>query len=201
MLKYEMPQLDYGFSDLEPYIDARTMEIHYSKHHQTYLDKLNLALESYPSLGEQEIDQLIKNIKMLPVPLQLVVKNMGGGFYNHNLFWRMMAGPGSEMPEKIKNMLDENFGTVEKFREEFSAKATGLFGSGWTWLVQNPDKKLEIITTQNQDNPLSNRPDLKLLLNLDVWEHAYYLKYQNKRAEYVQNWWNVVNWQYVLEQI
>ena len=194
-----MPKLDYGFGDLEPFIDAQTMEIHYSKHHQTYLDKLNMALESYPALGEQDIHQLIKNIDLLPVPLQLPVRNMGGGYYNHNLFWKMLAKPGQEMPEKIKNILVINFGSVEKFKEEFSAKALGLFGSGWAWLIETPEKKLEILTTSNQDNPIS-KSDAKILLALDVWEHAYYLKYQNKRADYIQNWWNVVNWNYVNEQ-
>ena len=191
-----MPVLDYSFSDIEPYIDALTMETHYSKHHQTYLDKLNTALEAYPSLEEQDISQLIKNIKGLPIPLQLVVKNMGGGFYNHNLFWKMLGKPTTNIPSGVLASINDNFGSLEKFKEEFTNKALSLFGSGWVWLVQRPDKSLGIMTTSNQDNPITNS-DVKIMLTLDVWEHAYYLKYQNRRVEYINNWWNVVNWAYV----
>lgn len=195
MIKYEMPLLDYKYSDLEPHLDAQTMEIHYSKHHQTYLDKLNTALATHIDLKQIDIFYLLKQVHSLPEEIQTVVTNMGGGYLNHNLFWKMLAKPGQTISEKLSDKLSEDFGSVQKFQDEFSAKATGLFGSGWTWLIQNEDGKLEIENSSNQSNP-SLEKNVTILMGIDVWEHAYYLKYQNKRADYIAAWWNVVNWEY-----
>jgi len=190
-----MPLLDYKFEDLEPHMDAKTLEIHYSKHHQTYLDKLNAALATHIDLKQMDVFFLLKQVHSLPEEIQTTVKNMGGGFLNHNLFWKMLAKPGQVMPVKLTDKITEDFGSVQKFQDEFTAKATGLFGSGWTWLVQNEDGKLEIVNSSNQDNP-SLEKNVKILIGIDVWEHAYYLKYQNKRADYVSAWWNIANWEY-----
>lgn len=195
MIKYDMPLLDYKYGDLEPYIDAKTMEIHYSKHHQTYLDKLNLALSTHIDLKQIDIFYLLKQVHSLPEEIQTVVTNMGGGFLNHNLYWKMMAKPGQVIPEKLSEKLITDFGSVQKFQDEFSTKATGLFGSGWTWLINDENGKLEIVNSSNQENPAVER-NVKVLIGIDVWEHAYYLKYQNKRADYITAWWNVANWEY-----
>lgn len=195
MIKYDMPLLAFKYGDLEPYLDAKTLEIHYSKHHQTYLDKLNAALATHIDLKQLDIFYLLKQVHSLPEEIQTVVTNMGGGFLNHKLFWKMLAKPGQVIPEKLSEKLVTDFGSVQKFQDEFSAKATGLFGSGWTWLINNESVKLEIVNSSNQDNPAVER-NVKVLLGIDVWEHAYYLKYQNKRADYIAAWWNVVNWDY-----
>jgi Fe-Mn family superoxide dismutase len=194
MKAFTMSPLPYAYDALEPFIDKETMELHYSKHHQTYLDKLNAALATHPELPDLSIEAILTGLEKIPEDIRLAVKNMGGGYYNHDLFWASMKA-NTLMPDKLKGMLEKDFGSVDKFKEEFSNKAAGLFGSGWVWLVLHEQGKLEIITTPNQDNPISTRK-VKLLLALDVWEHAYYLKYQNRRPEYITNWWNVANWEY-----
>jgi Fe-Mn family superoxide dismutase len=196
---YTLPDLSYAYDALEPVIDAETMKLHHDKHHQTYLDKLNAALETHAESGLQSIQAKLMDLESVPEEIRGAVRNAGGGYYNHNLFWQMMA-PKSEMPETVEKFLVDNFQSVERFKEDFTKQALGLFGSGWTWLIMNEEGKGEIVTTPNQDNPISTRK-VKLLLTLDVWEHAYYLKYQNRRADYVANWWQVVNWDYVAEQL
>lgn len=194
-MAFTLPKLEYSFDALEPYIDTATMEVHYSKHHQTYLDKFVAALEKYPQLQDQKVEDMLKDLNSIPEDIRMAVRNMGGGYYNHNIFWANLA-PNSKMLPEVEKALLDSFPSVAEFKKEFEAKALSLFGSGWTWLVKNPEGKLEIINTSNQDNPISSS-EVKLLLALDVWEHAYYLKYQNRRAEYVANWWNVVNWEHV----
>lgn len=198
-MTHELPKLGYSFDALEPYIDAQTMELHYSKHHQTYLDKFNAALASHSELSEKSVEELLMDLNALPEDIRMAVRNMGGGYYNHNIFWASLA-PKSVMPEKLKALLVRDFGSFEKFKEEFTAKATSLFGSGWTWLVADEKGKLAIMTTPNQDNPISNAK-VKILLGLDLWEHAYYLKYQNRRPEFISSWWNVVNWEYAVSKL
>jgi Fe-Mn family superoxide dismutase len=197
-MSYELPKLKYSFEALEPYIDAKTMEIHYSKHHQTYLDKFTAAIENHKDLQDRPIEDMLKHLHTLPNDVQTAVQNFGGGFYNHNLFWENMSPIKTEVHKNsaFSAVVEMEFGSLESLIEKFSTKATGLFGSGWTWLVADKNNKLSIMNTSNQDNPLSSS-DSKVLLTLDVWEHAYYLKYQNKRAEYIQNWWNVVDWDVV----
>lgn len=204
-MKHELPQLPYSYDALEPYIDARTMEIHHSKHHQAYVDKLNMALEKYPDLWEKPVEELLRNLDGVPEDIRTAVRNNGGGHYNHSLFWRWMAPPPSTPPggggaggtpsgELLKN-IEMTFNSFEKFKEEFTNAAMNRFGSGWAWLVKDGSGGLKVISTANQDNPISE--GLTPLLGLDLWEHSYYLKYQNRRAEYIAAWWNVVNWERV----
>ncbi len=195
---FKLPNLPYSFDALEPHIDAKTMEIHHDKHHQTYVDKLNLAVKG-TKFENMEISELLKNIKKVPKKIRQAVINHGGGHANHSLFWEIMTPDAKkkefrgESAEEIK----KTFGSFENFKEQFTNLALGVFGSGWVWLVINNEDKLEIISAKNQDSPLIEN---KIpLLGLDVWEHAYYLKYQNKRAEYISTWWNVVNWEKVEE--
>ncbi|OGC72923.1 superoxide dismutase [candidate division WWE3 bacterium RIFOXYB2_FULL_43_9] len=198
MLK-ELPQLNYTLDALEPYIDAQTMEIHYTKHHKTYLDKLIMAVAG-TSLENMELEDILMSPGVVDETIKTAVLNNGGGIFNHNFFWKIIGpvnggGPDGEILEKI----NETFGSFETFKEEFSKSALSLFGSGWTWLVQGKDGKVKIMNTQNQATPISEgyRP----LLALDIWEHAYYLKYQNRRADYISNWWNVVNWNSVSQML
>lgn len=177
---YELPKLQYAYDALEPWIDARTMEFHHSKHHQTYVNKLNEALAKHPELDAKPLEELLKNLDAVPEDIRTAVKNHGGGVWNHSFFWRVMAPHGGEPKGKIGEAIAKNFGSdFGKFREEFNNAAATLFGSGWVWLVKDGGGKLSIMTTQNQDNPMSR--NLKPILCLDVWEHAYYLKYQNRR--------------------
>ncbi len=195
---YTLPKLDYAFDALEPFIDSKTMEVHYSKHHQTYLDKFVAAISTKPELNGKLIEELIQNINSLPEDVRMPIKNMGGGYLNHNIFWKSISQK-KEVPEALKLKIVEDFGSFEKFQEMFNNAALGLFGSGWVWLVKdNSTQKLKILTTQNQDNPISSS-DVTILLALDVWEHAYYLKYQNKRADYVSAFWNIINWDYAFD--
>lgn len=195
---FQLPKLDYEFSALEPFIDARTMEIHYTKHHQTYVNKLNEILEKYPELSEKSLEELLANLEALPEDIRAAVRNHGGGHFNHSLFWQIMApNAGGESRGELKAAIEKSFGSFTVFKEQFNKAAISLFGSGWVWLAKSKDNKLTIQSLPNQDSPLSR--GLKPILGLDLWEHAYYLKYQNRRAEYVENWWQVVGWEKVLE--
>lgn len=199
MTKFQLPELPYAYADLEPYIDAETMEIHHSKHHQGYTDKLNTALEGHDDLQDMSIEELLKSLDKLPEDIRKAVRNNGGGFYNHSLFWEMMTPGGSELnDEKLEKSLADEFGSVEEFKQQFSDKAGTVFGSGWAWLVKNADGSLEIMEMPNQDNPIMEH-EVTPILGLDVWEHAYYLKHQNKRPDYIADWWNLVNWEKVAE--
>jgi superoxide dismutase, Fe-Mn family len=189
---FKLPDLPYAHDALEPHIDAKTMEIHHGRHHQTYTNNLNSALEKHSNLQDRTIEELLRGIDQLPDDIRTAVRNNGGGYANHNLFWHTMSpngggDPGGELGEAI----DRKFGSFASFREKLSAAATGQFGSGWGWLVMSGGD-LDVYATPNQDSPLmkGHTP----LLGVDVWEHAYYLKYQNKRPDYIQAWWNVVNW-------
>ena len=173
------------------------MEIHHSKHHQAYIDKLNDALKD-TTWAEKPIEEILQNIDKLPQDKQIAVRNNGGGHYNHSLFWQYMTPGGGEISSKILDLVNNSFGSIEKFKEQFSASAVGRFGSGWVWLIQKDDN-LEIISTPNQDSPIME--GVRPLLGLDVWEHAYYLKYQNRRPEYIENWWNVVDWDFVNQNL
>jgi len=197
---YSLPQLTYSYDSLEPYIDKMTMEIHHTKHHQTYINNLNAALEKYPEFYNLELEEILKNLNQLPEEIRTIVKNNGGGHYNHTLFWEIMKPNGEGEPKgRLKEEIEKNFGGFEEFKKIFSETAIKHFGSGWAWLVITPDKKLKVYSLLNQDNPLING-DIPIM-GLDVWEHAYYLKYQNRRSEYVENWWHVVNWDKIEENL
>lgn len=192
MSKFELAPLPYAFNALEPYIDAQTMEIHHGKHHGAYVTNLNKAIEGKPELEGKSLEELFKNISSAPV----AVRNNGGGHYNHTMFWNIM-GPnkGGKPTGALADAINSTFGSFEKFQELFNNAATTRFGSGWAWLVLS-DGKLVVTSTPNQDNPLMDVAEVKgyPIMGLDVWEHAYYLKYQNRRPEYITNWWNVVDW-------
>ena len=191
-MAHTLPPLPYDFAALEPHIDAQTMQIHHGKHHQTYVNNLNAALEKAPELQGKSIDELMRSIDSVPEAIRTAVRNNGGGHWNHSLFWRVMAPKaGGEPSGKVGEAIRSTFGDYAKFREQFTAAAVGRFGSGWAWLV-NDGGKLSITSTPNQDNPLMEGKHA--ILGLDVWEHAYYLKYQNRRPDYIQAWYNVVNW-------
>ena len=194
---FKLPKLPYSFDALEPYIDAKTMEIHYTKHHQTYVDKLNEAIKG-TEFEKMEIEEVLKNINKIPQDKKQAVINHGGGHANHSLFWEIMGPKGGGLPKgKIAEEIKKTFESFENFKKQFTDAALKVFGSGWAWLAINSKGKLEIIFTKNQDSPLMN--NLNPILGLDVWEHAYYLKYQNKRVEYIASWWNVINWEKVEE--
>ena len=188
---FKVPELGYGFDALEPYIDGKTMEIHHDKHHGAYVEKLNSALERYPELQKKTVEDLLTGIRNLPEDIKVAVQNQGGGHHNHSLFWESMKPGGSQsMPGAIA----KTFGSVDDFKTKMTEAAVGRFGSGWAWLAKNGDK-LEVYSTANQDSPLMEGKTP--ILGLDVWEHAYYLKYQNRRPEYIAAWWQVVNWSVV----
>jgi Fe-Mn family superoxide dismutase len=190
---YELPKLNYSYDALEPYIDAKTMEIHYTKHHQAYVDKLNTALKSHESLFKKNIYNLIKNLSEVPSDILNAVKNNGGGHLNHSIFWETLSPNAKKEPSgEFKNKLDNSFSNLESFKEEFKNAALTRFGSGWAWLVVDSNGKLKVTSTANQDNPITNGE--YPLFGIDVWEHAYYLKYQNRRNEYIDNFWNVLDW-------
>ncbi len=192
-----LPKLAYAYDALEPAIDAQTMEIHHTKHHQAYVDKLNAALEGLPDMQDLPIETLMQSLKEIDDPkVMMAVRNNGGGHANHSLFWQLLSPEKQEMPRVLKDDLEETFGSIEKFKEEFANAAVTRFGSGWAWLIVD-NGRLKITSTPNQDNPWM---DNKLpVLGLDVWEHAYYLKYQNRRPEYIEAFWQVVNWSKVAE--
>ncbi len=197
-MAYELPALPYSYDALEPHIDTRTMEIHHTKHHNTYITKVNAALEKHSDLANKPIEQVLRNIKNVPDDIRQAVINNGGGHANHTLFWKIM-GPdkGGQPKGGIADGIKSTFGDFNKFKETFSSNAATRFGSGWSWLVVNDKGQLEAYSTANQDSPfMQNHTPI---LGLDVWEHAYYLKYQNRRPDYVEAWWNAVNWDMVQE--
>ncbi len=192
-MTHVLPELKYNYNALEPYIDELTMTIHHSKHHQAYVNNLNAALEKYPEYAAKDVVELLTNLDSLPEDIRLAVINNGGGHYNHSLFWNMLApNTGGSPTGKVAEAINNKFGSFDKFKEVFEKAAATRFGSGWAWLVVTSDKGLDVVSTPNQNNPISE--GLTPILGLDVWEHAYYLKYQNKRPEYISNFWNVVNW-------
>ena len=198
-MAYTLPDLPYGYDALEPYIDVETMHLHHDKHHNTYVTNLNAAIEKYPELGEQSIEELMKNLNEVPEDIRTAVRNNGGGHANHSFFWKIMApNAGGEPTGAIKEAIDQAFGSFEKMKEEFKTAATGRFGSGWAWLVLN-NGKLEITSTANQDSPLTDGKTP--IIGLDVWEHAYYLKYKNVRPDYIAAFWDVVNWDQANENL
>ena len=193
MAEYTLPPLPYDFGALEPYIDAKTMEIHHDKHHATYVTNLNNALKDHPDLQGKTIEALVTEIASIPEGIRTAVRNNGGGHANHSLFWQVMKpGGGGNPTGAIGSAIDSELGGFAKFKEDFAKAATTRFGSGWAWLVKGKDGKLAVTSTANQDNPLMEGQTP--LLGLDVWEHSYYLKYQNKRPDYIAAWWNTINW-------
>jgi Fe-Mn family superoxide dismutase len=196
MTKFELPKLEYAYNSLEPFIDEATMKLHHDKHHQTYTDKLNAALEKHPEIKAKRAEELLMNLEKVPEDIRKAVRNHGGGYVNHNFFWKILKKD-VKIKGKIREEIEKKFGSFEKFKEEFTNASLNLFGSGWAWLVLNKNKELEIITTPNQDSPISEGKFP--LLTIDVWEHAYYLKYQNRRADYVNVFFNVINWDRVEE--
>lgn len=197
-MTYELPKLGYAYDALEPQIDARTMEIHYTKHHQTYVTNLNAALEKHPELEGQDLVSILANVTIIPEDIRVAVRNNGGGHLNHKLFWETLAPAKGQTPSKaLSDAIDANFGSFEAFKTAFDTAAKTRFGSGWAWLVVTADKKLEVMSTPNQDNPIME--GYTPILGLDVWEHAYYLNYQNRRPDYIQAFFEVVNWDKVEE--
>lgn len=190
---FVLPPLPYAYDALEPHLDAQTMELHHAKHHRTYVTNLNNALKDHPDLLAKPVEQLLRDLASLPATVRTGVRNQGGGHYNHLLFWTCMKPKGGGDPTgKLADAITKKFGSVAAFKEQFSTAATKHFGSGWAWLVKDKDTALSIVTSANQDSPVSD--GFIPLLGVDVWEHAYYLKFQNRRAEFVAAWWNVVNW-------
>lgn len=191
-MTYTLPDLPYAYDALEPYIDEETMHLHHDKHHNTYVTNLNSAIEKYPELGEKTIEELLSDMDAIPTDIKTAVRNNGGGHANHSFFWEIMApNAGGEPTGKIKEAINEAFGDFSSFKEEFKKAAAGRFGSGWAWLVME-NGKLAITSTANQDSPLMEGKTP--ILGLDVWEHAYYLKYKNVRPDYIAAFWNVINW-------
>lgn len=194
---YTLPALGYDYDELGDYISKDIMLLHHTKHHQAYVDKLNATLDTEPTLKDRSLQDLLKNWDVLPGSIKSAIRNQGGGHYNHSLFWQWMSPAGGGEPTgEIARKIIEKYGTFQKFVDEFTATSLGVFGSGWVWLQPNMD----IITTANQDTPIMQGLDAPLL-GLDVWEHAYYLDYKNKRDDYVASWWNVVDWQYVAHKL
>jgi len=194
-MKHELPKLGYKYDALEPYFDAKTMEIHYTKHHQTYVDKLNAALEKHPHLQERELSEMLKVLSSVPEEIRTAVRNHGGGHYNHSIWWPMLK-KNVKLSGDVAKAIEKTFGSFNEFKKKFSENALGRFGSGWAWLVVDKGK-LEITSTGNQDSPLS---EWKIpILGIDLWEHSYYLKYQSRRNEYVEAFFNVINWDKINE--
>jgi len=195
---FKLPPLPYAFDALEPYIDARTMEIHHDKHHAAYVTNLNKAVAEFPDLASKKVEDLVKDLNAVPEKIRMAVRNQGGGHYNHTLFWQMMKkGAGDGPKGELAGAIDKSFGSFSGFKDKFTEAATKVFGSGWAWLVMD-SSGLTISPTPNQDTPLSQGK--QSLLGIDVWEHAYYLKYQNRRPEYIGAWFNVINWDFVSER-
>jgi Fe-Mn family superoxide dismutase len=195
-MAFELPSLPYASNALEPHIDQQTMEIHHGKHHAAYVNNLNKALEGHADLQNKSLEELLGSINSLPQNIQTAVRNNGGGHANHSLFWQIMGPNGGGQPTgELANAINQAFGSFDAFKQQFAAAGAGRFGSGWAWLLVAPDGSLSITSTANQDSPLMEGK--QPILGLDVWEHAYYLKYQNRRPDYINAWWNVVNWEEV----
>ena len=203
-MAYQLPPLPYAFNALEPHIDARTMEIHHDKHHAAYIAKANAALEGQAELAAKSVEELISNLSAVPENVRTVLRNNGGGHANHSLFWTVMApNAGGKPTGDVAAAIDRDLGGFDKFKESFANAAANRFGSGWAWLIVK-DGKLAVTSTANQDNPLMQGVADAVgtpILGLDVWEHAYYLKYQNRRPDYISAWWNVVNWEEVNKRL
>lgn len=198
-MAHELPPLPYAHDALEPHIDALTMEIHHGKHHQAYVNNVNKALEAHPDLANRSIEDLIRDLRSVPDGIRVAVRNNGGGHANHSLFWASMGpGKGGAPSGRLADAISSTFGSFDAFKEKFTAAAATRFGSGWAWLVSNGGT-LEVLSTPNQDSPLMEGKTP--LLGLDVWEHAYYLKYQNRRPDYITAWWNVVDWDAVAARL
>lgn len=192
-MPYQLPSLPYDFAALEPHLDAKTMEIHHGKHHATYVAKLNAALEKFPALQQKPVEQLLREFETVPADIKTAVRNHGGGHANHSLFWQIMTKNGGGAPTgALADAINTAFGAFGTFQTKFAEAATNVFGSGWAWLVVTPGKTLEICARPNQDSPLMEQKTP--ICGLDVWEHAYYLKYQNRRPDYITAWWNTVDW-------
>ena len=197
---FTLPDLPYDFNALEPYIDARTMEIHHGKHHQAYIDNLNKALEKAPALQGKTLEEIVADLDSAPGEVRTAIRNHGGGHYNHSLFWKVMTGNGGRQPEgALLERINSSFGNFDAFKDKFAQAAITRFGSGWGWLSVDGKGGLVAHSTANQDTPLME--GFKPILGIDVWEHAYYLLYQNRRPEYVENFWNVINWEQVAENL
>jgi Fe-Mn family superoxide dismutase len=197
-MAFELVKLPYAVDALEPYIDAQTMSIHHDKHHQAYVTNLNAAIEKHPELAGKSLEELLSDLNAIPEDIRMAVRNHGGGTWNHNMFWEIM-GPkmGGAPSGELTRAIEAAFGSFDAFKAEFEKAATTRFGSGWAWLVKKGDG-LAVVSTANQDTPVSD--GTAPILGIDVWEHAYYLKYQNRRPEYISNWWNVVNWDAVADR-
>lgn len=192
-MAFTLPELNYSYDALEPHIDARTMEIHHSKHHQGYTNNLNAALEKAPALAEKSIEDILSNLDAVPSEVRGAIQNNGGGYYNHKLFWQWMSPNGGGEPTgALADAINAKWGSFDAFKDAFAKSAATRFGSGWGWLVKNADGSLDVTSTANQDNPISNGQTP--ILGVDVWEHAYYLNYQNRRGDYLSAFWNVVDW-------
>jgi Fe-Mn family superoxide dismutase len=195
-MPFTLPDLPYAFNALEPHIDAKTMEIHHDKHHATYVSKLNIALEKAPAFQNRPIEEILRSLDSVPADVRTAVRNHGGGHLNHSLFWKMLSAKGGGKPSgALAAAIDKSFGNFDALKEQFGTAAANLFGSGWAWLCSDASGKLVISALPNQDSPVSQ--GMKPILGLDVWEHAYYLKYQNKRPDYIAAFWNVVSWEQV----
>jgi len=196
---FELPELGYDYSALEPHVDARTMKIHHGKHHQGYTNKLNAALEDHADFHAYSAEQLLRGLRALPEAIRTAVRNNGGGFHNHALFWDVMTPGGGDRPSgDLAGAIDDAFGSFDDFKDTFASTAAGQFGSGWGWLAVCPFGDLHVFSTPNQDSPLIE--GFSPILGVDVWEHAYYLHYQNRRGDYLSAWWNTVNWSRVAER-
>jgi Fe-Mn family superoxide dismutase len=192
-MAYELPPLPYPSNALEPHIDAKTMEIHHDKHHQAYITNANKALEGHPDLAAKPVDELLADLNKIPESVRTVLRNNAGGHSNHTFFWKIMGPNAGGTPKgKLAESINSTFGGFDQFKEELQKAAIGRFGSGWAWLVVNKEGKLQITSTANQDTPISD--GLKPVIGVDVWEHSYYLLYQNRRPDYLKAWWNVLNW-------
>ncbi|HEX6466450.1 MAG TPA: superoxide dismutase [Terriglobales bacterium] len=199
-MAHEVPPLPYDYAALEPYIDAQTMTLHHDKHHAAYVTNLNNALQKHPELQSKSAEQLLRDIKSVPEDIRTAVRNNGGGHVNHTMFWQIMKPKGGGPPSgKIAEEIKQTFGSFEDFQKLFNETGTKQFGSGWVWLVRNSGGKLQVLSTPNQDNPMMDGHSP--IMGNDVWEHAYYLKYQNRRPEYLNAWWNVVNWDEINQRL
>lgn len=196
---FKLKPISYSFDALEPHYDAKTVEIHHTKHHQSYVDNLNNALSKFPEFLNWSLEDILKNLDKVPNEIRTAVKNNAGGIYNHDFFWEQFSSNPKEVNGKILDLINSSFGSFEQFKTEFETKAKTNFGSGWTWLVLNPNGKLEIINTSGHDCPISM--NLKPLMTIDIWEHAYYLKFQNRRPEWISEFWNILDWDFVNKKL